>query len=201
VQELWSDHFSGGRRNRRHHFGHWRVLRWVFSHYHHFRPGHGFEDRGSRPGGHDGNPAGHLRHPTRRSLDGPAYQDRAGGPASGSFRPQLGGTHPGARSGHSRRLPLDGPGSLPHRPQIYGSGDRPFRRLPRQRRDRKSTRLNSSHRTISYAVFCLKKKKKKNKQTIKKTAFSASSGADETVSKVSSSFHDLSRQSSWATPV
>src|SRR5207248_5713904 len=27
--------------------------------------------------------------------------------------------------------------------------------------DRKSTRLNSSHRTISYAVFCLKKKNKK----------------------------------------
>src|SRR5207245_10448831 len=31
------------------------------------------------------------------------------------------------------------------------------------RRDRKSTRLNSSHGSISYAVFCLKKKKKKNK--------------------------------------
>src|SRR5438876_5995799 len=28
--------------------------------------------------------------------------------------------------------------------------------------DRKSTRLNSSHPSISYAVFCLKKKKKKN---------------------------------------
>src|SRR5437879_11259887 len=28
--------------------------------------------------------------------------------------------------------------------------------------DRKSTRLNSSHRCISYAVFCLKKKKNKN---------------------------------------
>src|SRR5436189_4007155 len=28
------------------------------------------------------------------------------------------------------------------------------------RRDRKSTRLNSSHRCISYAVFCLKKKNK-----------------------------------------
>src|SRR5207248_11448183 len=28
-----------------------------------------------------------------------------------------------------------------------------------QQEDRKSTRLNSSHRTISYAVFCLKKKK------------------------------------------
>src|SRR5437773_9607807 len=33
--------------------------------------------------------------------------------------------------------------------------------------DRKSTRLNSSHITISYAVFCLKKKKKKK---ITKTA-------------------------------
>src|SRR5437867_8751688 len=32
-------------------------------------------------------------------------------------------------------------------------------RLLAQRIDRKSTRLNSSHRTISYAVFCLKKKK------------------------------------------
>src|SRR5438094_3135928 len=31
-------------------------------------------------------------------------------------------------------------------------------------RDRKSTRLNSSHRTISYAVFCLKKKKQNNKK-------------------------------------
>src|SRR3712207_7043351 len=29
-------------------------------------------------------------------------------------------------------------------------------------RDRKSTRLNSSHANISYAVFCLKKKKKKS---------------------------------------
>src|SRR3712207_8865998 len=29
-------------------------------------------------------------------------------------------------------------------------------------RDRKSTRLNSSHANISYAVFCLKKKKNKN---------------------------------------
>src|SRR5437764_14738881 len=31
--------------------------------------------------------------------------------------------------------------------------------------DRKSTRLNSSHRCISYAVFCLKKKKKKKNKT------------------------------------
>src|SRR6266436_8291999 len=39
--------------------------------------------------------------------------------------------------------------------------------LPLRPRDRKSTRLNSSHGYISYAVFCLKKKKKK-KNTIKK---------------------------------
>src|SRR5688572_31608737 len=32
------------------------------------------------------------------------------------------------------------------------------------RGDRKSTRLNSSHSQISYAVFCLKKKNTKNKQ-------------------------------------
>src|SRR3989454_3286226 len=34
------------------------------------------------------------------------------------------------------------------------------RHCSRCRRDRKSTRLNSSHLVISYAVFCLKKKKK-----------------------------------------
>src|SRR2546427_4028612 len=33
-------------------------------------------------------------------------------------------------------------------------------------RDRKSTRLNSSHSQISYAVFCLKKKKTKHKKNI-----------------------------------
>src|SRR5688572_32478838 len=38
--------------------------------------------------------------------------------------------------------------------------------------DRKSTRLNSSHSQISYAVFCLKKKKKiKNKSPKKKNIF------------------------------
>src|SRR2546427_4635871 len=42
---------------------------------------------------------------------------------------------------------------------ILGSTDR---RAP-QGLDRKSTRLNSSHSQISYAVFCLKKKKKNNK--------------------------------------
>src|SRR5690625_5949716 len=34
-----------------------------------------------------------------------------------------------------------------------------------QTKDRKSTRLNSSHVAISYAVFCLKKNKQKTRQT------------------------------------
>src|SRR2546426_7537568 len=36
-------------------------------------------------------------------------------------------------------------------------------KLEAQAQDRKSTRLNSSHLVISYAVFCLKKKKKYNR--------------------------------------
>src|SRR3712207_7249449 len=53
-------------------------------------------------------------------------------------------------AGHRERHAGGGPGQ--HLP----------RRQPRTRRhtrDRKSTRLNSSHANISYAVFCLKKKK------------------------------------------
>src|SRR3989449_3042044 len=38
----------------------------------------------------------------------------------------------------------------------------------REVRDRKSTRLNSSHGYISYAVFCLKKKKNKNSKEPRK---------------------------------
>src|SRR5947209_10657550 len=43
---------------------------------------------------------------------------------------------------------------------------RPPARIPARRggTDRKSTRLNSSHANISYAVFCLKKKKKSDKR-------------------------------------
>src|SRR3712207_8021941 len=43
-----------------------------------------------------------------------------------------------------------GPGLADHVPQPHDDAVR--------RRDRKSTRLNSSHANISYAVFCLKKK-------------------------------------------
>src|SRR5438132_4221123 len=37
--------------------------------------------------------------------------------------------------------------------------------------DRKSTRLNSSHTVISYAVFCLKKKKKKQERRLSEARF------------------------------
>src|SRR3712207_8496498 len=52
------------------------------------------------------------------------------------------------------------PRRAPHgRERLHGPG----RPVPHRRRgtgeDRKSTRLNSSHANISYAVFCLKKKK------------------------------------------
>src|SRR5438128_6739863 len=40
---------------------------------------------------------------------------------------------------------------------------------PAMKIDRKSTRLNSSHGSISYAVFCLKKKKKKKTKSTEKT--------------------------------
>src|SRR5437868_14525387 len=53
------------------------------------------------------------------------------------------------RRGRRGRPASSGPGSpVPSAPRPPG----------RARRDRKSTRLNSSHVSISYAVFCLKKK-------------------------------------------
>src|SRR5438067_10695613 len=56
-----------------------------------------------------------------------------------------------------------GHGTGPSRP---ARPDLPFgRSQDRQGGDRKSTRLNSSHVSISYAVFCLKKKKNNNTVT------------------------------------
>src|SRR5438034_8900177 len=49
------------------------------------------------------------------------------------------------------------PWTIVRPPTVYGEWDREVLKV-----DRKSTRLNSSHTVISYAVFCLKKKKKKN---------------------------------------
>src|SRR5437660_12618429 len=50
----------------------------------------------------------------------------------------------------------------PRRAALFGTRSRPRGTGRRRRGDRKSTRLNSSHVAISYAVFCLKKKKETN---------------------------------------
>src|SRR5690349_24201907 len=75
----------------------------------------------------------------------------------------------GGREEKSRRRPLKGPFFLP---ATDVSGEKCLPRFPRKNPaaagaenrnifpDRKSTRLNSSHVEISYAVFCLKKKNK-----------------------------------------
>src|SRR5438874_5026602 len=67
-------------------------------------------------------------------------------------------------------LPILPPGSptsiCPQR-----SGESCSRPTCKNSRDRKSTRLNSSHVEISYAVFCLKKKKKKQLHTTPKVIY------------------------------
>src|SRR5438876_8267121 len=61
-------------------------------------------------------------------------------------------THPiGVTTVSLRRFPMSSPGTC--------------RTTDAPKLDRKSTRLNSSHPSISYAVFCLKKKKKNTKIT------------------------------------
>src|SRR5437773_10689509 len=63
----------------------------------------------------------------------------------------------GARRAGKARLRLGSRSQASHARGVSGAR----RHLAAQpERDRKSTRLNSSHITISYAVFCLKKKKK-----------------------------------------
>src|SRR5438034_7191469 len=72
-------------------------------------------------------------------------------PAAGGAAPA--GAHRAA--GHRRRVGQTAPHTLTN----WGSGASDCWFSAAQR-DRKSTRLNSSHTVISYAVFCLKKKKK-----------------------------------------
>src|SRR5438094_2020783 len=71
---------------------------------------------------------------------------------------------------HHQRFVRQSAGGEPSAHQLVDRREECGERLARACRggdqhvsDRKSTRLNSSHRTISYAVFCLKKKKKREK--------------------------------------
>src|SRR5689334_24848023 len=61
------------------------------------------------------------------------------------------------RVGRRRRIQLVAGGIDQHLGQLVAAGE--LRVLSGVDVDRKSTRLNSSHSSISYAVFCLKKKK------------------------------------------
>src|SRR5699024_11903569 len=74
----------------------------------------------------------------------------------------------GRHRGHGRRIPLPPRRGLRTRTSVAGTSLRPpthpkgitWLPIPAPAvRDRKSTRLNSSHVSISYAVFCLNKKK------------------------------------------
>src|SRR5256885_11518003 len=63
----------------------------------------------------------------------------------------------GGRSGPGERRDL----GFPRAPALWRAAEgKEEERYRRGTRDRKSTRLNSSHLVISYAVFCLKKKTK-----------------------------------------
>src|SRR3712207_8828298 len=75
-------------------------------------------------------------------------------PYTALFRSDRGvvGTHRG-RAAHAAALLLLAPPPGQRAPPVHHPAGA-------RRRDRKSTRLNSSHANISYAVFCLKKKKK-----------------------------------------
>src|SRR2546426_1169581 len=66
------------------------------------------------------------------------------------------------RTGRGERRPSRGAGHGASRPAQRAG---PHRGPALRDEDRKSTRLNSSHLVISYAVFCLKKKKKIRKHT------------------------------------
>src|SRR3712207_7265691 len=81
-------------------------------------------------------------------------------PARGRPRPT-----PASRSGDPSRRPG---GSRP--PPAPGGGRRRRTAARRPTPDRKSTRLNSSHANISYAVFCLKKKKHKTTNPVLRPA-------------------------------
>src|SRR2546426_3913117 len=75
----------------------------------------------------------------------------------------VGGPRHSAGSSVHRAAPRVRVGSAPRRPgdpRLADGGVRLRRARRYARPDRKSTRLNSSHLVISYAVFCLKKKKK-----------------------------------------
>src|SRR6266576_3527933 len=91
----------------------------------------------------------------QRSVVTGTYADRSFGCSAGQpdNPPGCGGFHAFTRSPDGTFVSFDAPTALSN--SLEPSGNSNPGTLPR--RDRKSTRLNSSHVEISYAVFCLKK--------------------------------------------
>src|SRR5262245_63281154 len=102
---------------------------------------------------------GRARRAPRARSDSSSARSAGGG---GSRRRSLGSVFDRLEELSGAWRVLHGPVGDDRRP---GLGDDLLQLAPRVgvARDRKSTRLNSSHLGISYAVFCLKKKKQKNR--------------------------------------
>src|SRR5256885_6738860 len=93
-----------------------------------------------------------IRRPPRSTLFPYTTLFRSGNPASRVPLRSAGGGY------HRRRSRIDLRGLHSQRQGGPAGGSAPDRRTEIDAGDRKSTRLNSSHLVISYAVFCLKKK-------------------------------------------
>src|ERR1035438_2107882 len=125
-----------------------------------------------------GQPGDHGHRVRRRVHRGDIHRGggTVGAPGQGTRTPWGGGQRPGGDLSVEQPVPSGGlpghpghGGGAPHPPpppvpRAAGLRHQPCRGPGHHRRrlDRKSTRLNSSHLGISYALFCLKKKKKIN---------------------------------------
>src|SRR3712207_7487190 len=100
-----------------------------------------------------------IRRPPRSTLFPYTTLFRSGADSSRKAARRQHDSNRGTMAFQIAVLPGDGIG-----PEVIGEALRVLEalRLPLEFIDRKSTRLNSSHANISYAVFCLKKKKNHN---------------------------------------
>src|SRR3712207_8446155 len=101
-----------------------------------------------------------IRRPPRSTLFPYTTLFRSRLSCVSTLEASAGDAGPGDREHH----PLQGVRRV--RPGAFHLGVRPCHRPDRGAQDRKSTRLNSSHANISYAVFCLKKKHHTSKSLI-----------------------------------
>src|SRR3712207_8442824 len=100
-----------------------------------------------------------IRRPPRSTLFPYTTLFRSAGLARGGSRAAERGVARGARLEAMITIPAGVRVLLATKPVDFRKGAHSLAALAAEVLDRKSTRLNSSHANISYAVFCLKKKK------------------------------------------